>query len=110
MRPGVVRRTDRIDDGEPLGIPQRLERRKRWMQTKEAVEIERCFCVTRLWPGNRNRRAQIVIRSLAVWHHHVETIDSAPLKNRDQSLAASTRQSIASLCNERPFEKRWRGK
>ena len=41
-----------MNDGEPLRIPQRLERRQRWIQAKEAVEIKRRVHAA-IWFWNR---------------------------------------------------------
>ena len=37
-------------------------------------------------PRNRDRRAVLVVRALAKWHDHVESVDGAALKDRDEDL------------------------
>ena len=48
------------------------------------VEIDRAVCLIRFL--NRNCPAQIVIFAVAVRHDHIQTIDRAALKDRDENF------------------------
>ncbi len=83
-----------------LSFPERLERRHRGMQTKEAVEIECRLRIARLRFRDSDVGTQFVIVTLTMRHDHVEAVNGATLKDGDNSLATSTADSIASLRKE----------
>src|SRR4029079_17365371 len=88
-------------DRESLRFHQRFERAHRGMQTEEAVEIDRLS----LW--NSDRGPQLVIVRFAKRHDHVQSINCAALKDRDQRLSFTARARIA---ERNALEKRRRGK
>jgi hypothetical protein len=59
------------------------------VQREEAIEID--GPLSRAWTRNRDRRAKRVVVGLAVRHHHVQAVDGAALKDRDEELSARSR-------------------
>src|SRR5688572_26067659 len=99
----AIGRSRSVDDREALRIPQRLERRERRMQAEETIEIDGRFRRAALPRRFRNgkRRAQVVVRAFAVGYDHVETVDRAALKDRDQGLTASARRALRHSLRQR---------
>src|SRR5258706_15743678 len=52
------------------------------MQAKISVEIDRAVRLVRFWHGDR--RPQIVVFALAIWHKHIQAINRTSLENSDQ--------------------------
>src|SRR5712692_10583259 len=67
MTAGPIRRADRMNRGEALVVPELLEGRETRMQAKMAVEIHD------IAGRNRDARALLVIRGLAVRDDHVQS-------------------------------------
>src|SRR5712664_4927016 len=99
-----------MNNCKPPRIPQRLERLQRWMQTKKAIEIDRCFCAAvgfwdrYVWP-------EIVVRMFTVRHYYIQAVDRAALKDRDQGFATAAsgavdgfRQSTLQECRRRSHD------
>src|SRR5438270_2688044 len=63
-----------------LLLPQRLERGHRWMQPKEAIQIEHAQA------RNSDAGAHVVVRLLTMRHYDVQTVGRAALKENDQAL------------------------
>src|SRR6266545_4946230 len=75
-----------MNDRELARVPQRLERCETRMQPEEAIEID--GALSRSWRGNADARPCGVVLALAERNDHIQPVDSAALKDRDEDLAA----------------------
>src|SRR6185503_4948148 len=76
------------------------------MQSEEPVEIDRGLSSVRGWLRYRDRRTQFVVGRFTKRHNHVESIDRATLKDRNQRLTLSAWDGVA---HHHALEKRRRG-
>src|SRR5205085_3555605 len=74
---------DRVDRGETLRVPQRLEGREARVQAEIAVEIDD----VRL--GHGDARPLAVVQRVAVRYDHVEPVHGAALEEANQDGAAT---------------------
>ena len=75
------------------------------MQTKESIEIDCRLGVPGCRFRDRDRRPQIVVSAFAKRHDHVQAINRAALKNRNQRLAPAAGYPFASLAKHRALKK-----
>jgi hypothetical protein len=84
-------RPARMDDGQLMCVEESLQRREARMHPEEAVEIVRGVS-TGSRPRDRDARPRGVIRFVAERDDHVESVDGAPLKHRDEHAASRRRR------------------
>src|SRR5437879_10484462 len=80
MRAAVVRRAGCVNDCQLLAVPQWLECRHRWVQSKEPVKINHRR--TR----DSDRRPHLVISWLAMRDNDVQSISRTSLEENDHPL------------------------
>ena len=85
VRARRVRRSGGVHDGEMPLLPERLKRRQRRMQSKEAVEIDHRLA------RNVDAGPHRVILRLGVRHDDVQSIGRTALEDHDQALGAARR-------------------
>src|SRR5690348_3277625 len=81
MAAGGIGRADRVERGEALSIPQRLERREARMQSEIAIQIHDVA------PGHRDPGAFLVVERVTVRNDHVESVHGAALEEADENPA-----------------------
>ena len=73
-----------MHDRKLFRLPELLQRFQRRVQPEITVEIYRAVRRSRFLNGDI--RSQIVIFTIAMRHHHIQSIDRSALKYRDQNL------------------------
>ena len=83
VAPHDARCADRMNRGEALRVPQRLERREPRVESEIAVQVEDITL------GYGDAGPFSVIDRIAMRHDHGEPVDSAPLEQTHQDWAAA---------------------
>src|SRR5271169_2301009 len=72
------------------------------MEPEESVEINRSIATTTARLGNRDGRAHLIVIALAEWHHYVQAVHRAALKQHHHFLFIGRCRGC-----HRTLKKRW---
>ncbi len=85
VRARGIGRAAGVDESQRAVLPARHDSAERGVQAEMAVEGKDCAVTA---AGDRDRRARVVILTVAIRYDHVETVDGAAQKDHDQAFAA----------------------